>query len=143
MDVEQEQGMDLASFAIGGCTPRHVHTPENVEALAGTLRTIREHGESVVFFGGGTLQCVGNPPTRYNVAVSLAALNKPIVHAFQDLTIAVQAGMTLSTLTRTLSEHNQFIPLDAPRPTHGTVGGTLASGWAGPRRATYGRPRDF
>jgi glycolate oxidase FAD binding subunit len=51
--------------------------------------------------------------------------------------------MTLSTLDRILSKEGQFLPIDAPRPTQGTIGGALASGWLGPRRGAYGRPRDF
>ncbi len=34
-------------------------------------------------------------------------------------------------------------PFDAPQPARATVGGTLAAGWAGPRRAAYGRLRDL
>jgi glycolate oxidase FAD binding subunit len=42
-----------------------------------------------------------------------------------------------------LSTQGQFIPFDAPRPQYGTVGGTLAAGWLGPRRHFYGRVRDY
>ncbi len=51
--------------------------------------------------------------------------------------------MTLEALQRALSEHAQFVPFDAPRLDDATLGGTLAAGWIGPRRMTYGRPRDL
>ncbi len=62
---------------------------------------------------------------------------------YRDLTIGVQAGMTVADFNRTLAEHGQFVPLDAPEAGRATVGGVLAAGWLGPRRAVYGRPRDL
>lgn len=138
-----ERTTDLSRFAVGGCAPRRACAPRTVEELCALLAAVREQGEAVVFFGGGTLQCIGNPPTRYDTAIDLTALNKPIAYEFADLTISVQAGMTLASLQRILAQHGQCLPLDAPRPVQSTVGGVLASAWAGPRRATYGRPRDF
>jgi glycolate oxidase FAD binding subunit len=61
----------------------------------------------------------------------------------RDLTIAVEAGMTLRALAATLARNGQFVPLDAPHPDRATVGGTLAAGWLAPRRLAYGRPRDL
>jgi glycolate oxidase FAD binding subunit len=141
MDVERAS--ELSRFAVGGYAPRRACAPRSVEELTTVLAAVRERGESVIFFGGGTLQCIGNPPTRYDTAIDLSALNKPIAYEFADLTISVQAGMTLAALQRMLAQHGQCIPLDAPRPAQSTVGGVLASAWAGPRRAAYGRPRDF
>jgi glycolate oxidase FAD binding subunit len=135
--------LEPAAFALGGRVPREVHTPASVEALADLLRTCDERGDAVVLFGNGTLQGIGNPPARYDVAISLAALARTLEYEFRDMTVAVEAGLTVAELDSTLAEQRQFVPLDAPRATHTTVGGVLASGWLGPRRATYGRPRDL
>jgi glycolate oxidase FAD binding subunit len=70
-------------------------------------------------------------------------LNGVIEYDPRDLTIAVGAGMTLRNLSNTLAKNGQFVPIDAPHPDRATIGGTLAAGWVGPRRATYGRPRDY
>ena len=59
------------------------------------------------------------------------------------MTAGIDAGTTLAEVARVLGEHGQWIPFDAPLPARATVGGTLAAGWAGPRRAAYGRPRDL
>jgi glycolate oxidase FAD binding subunit len=96
-----------------------------------------------VLFGGGTLQGLGNAPRALDVAVSTSKLNAVIEYDPRDLTIAVGAGMTLRALSAALAKHGQFVPIDAPHPDRATVGGTLAAGWIGPRRATYGRPRDY
>jgi glycolate oxidase FAD binding subunit len=59
------------------------------------------------------------------------------------MTAGIRAGTTMAEIARALGEHDQWIPFDAPLPARATIGGTLAAGWAGPRRAAYGRPRDL
>jgi glycolate oxidase FAD binding subunit len=134
---------DPGLYALGGRAPRTIVTPASVDALSKVLRECDAKGESVVFFGGGTLQGIGHAPTRYDVAISLAKLSKVIAYEHRDLTIAVQAGMNVATFEAKLAAKGQFVPLDAPFAARSTVGGVLAAGWLGPRRATYGRPRDF
>jgi len=130
-------------YALGALVPRDVCVPETLDALAGALRACHAGGSAAVLFGGGTLQGLGHLPERYDLAIDCTRLHGVIEHEPRDLTIAVEAGCTLATLDAALAACGQFVPLDAPRPTRATVGGTLASGWLGPRRARYGRPRDF
>jgi glycolate oxidase FAD binding subunit len=134
---------DIAPFALGGRVPSAAFAPRTVEELAALVRAAHAHNDAVVFFGGGTLQGMGNLPARYDVAISLQNLGALIAHESHDLTIGAGAGMTVAALDRTLAPHGQFVPLDAPFPERGTLGGLLAAGWAGPRRLTYGRPRDL
>jgi glycolate oxidase FAD binding subunit len=130
------------SYTIGGRAPRRIIIPESVEQLAAAMRECDAKREAVVFFGGGTLQGLGYAPARYDVAVNLSALNAVLEYEFRDLTVAVEAGISVEALSATLAERGQFVPLDAPQAARSTVGGVLASGWGGPRRAAYGRPRD-
>jgi len=134
---------DVTPFALGGRLPRAAYAPRNTEELAALVREASERDDAIVFFGGGTLQGLGNLPQRYDVAISLCAMSALVAHDPRDLTIAVGAGMTSATLERNLAPHGLFLPLDAPTPERSTVGGILAAGWAGPRRLTYGRPRDL
>jgi glycolate oxidase FAD binding subunit len=134
---------DPAEYALGGRVPARIVTPASPEELSETLRACDGAGEAVVAFGGGTLQGLGYAPARYDVAIGLGALDRTLAYEYRDLTIAVEAGMTVDTLERTLAKNRQFVPLDAPRRAWTTVGGTIASGWLGPRRAAYGRPRDL
>ncbi|MGH7706606.1 MAG: FAD-binding oxidoreductase [Vulcanimicrobiaceae bacterium] len=136
-------GLDPQRFALGTAAPAAAYEPASVDELAALLRACDAEHEAVVFFGGGTLQGVGSLPTRYDAAISLAQLREAIAYEPRDLTIAVQAGMRIADLDRLLARNGQFVPLDAPRPKDGTVGGAIAAGWLGPRRATYGRPRDL
>ncbi len=134
---------DPAEYALGGRVPSRIVFPASPAELAETLRSCDAAGEAVVVFGGGTLQGFGNAPARYDVAIGLGALDRTLAYEYRDLTIAVEAGMTVGALERTLAKDRQFVPLDAPRRAVSTVGGTIASGWLGPRRATHGRPRDL
>jgi glycolate oxidase FAD binding subunit len=123
--------------------PQRVAAPGDVDALAAELRESDGRGEAVVLFGGGTLQRLGAAPSRFDVAVDLRRVAGIVTYEHHDLTISVRAGTTLGALARALARHGQFVPLDAPFPARGTVGGALAGGWLGPRRGAYGRPRDL
>jgi len=130
-------------FGLGGRTPTIAVAPHDTRALIALQQRANDAGLAVVVFGGATLQSIGNAPTRYDLAISLARLTRVLDYEPRDLTIAVEAGITLATLAARLAEQGQFVPLDAPRAATATVGGTLAAGWRGPRRTTYGSPRDF
>jgi glycolate oxidase FAD binding subunit len=132
-----------ARFRLGGRAPARVVEPADARELAAVLGAAAAASESVVAFGGGTLQHASNPPQRYDVAVRTTRLDAVHDYDPRDLTCGAGAGLTLAALARRLAEHRQFLPLDAPLARDATLGGTLAAGWAGPRRAAYGRPRDL
>lgn len=134
---------DTGAFALGSLRPSRVVEPADGRELAAVLRAASDAGEAVVLHGGGTLQSAANPPSRYDVAISTRRLDALHDYDPRDLTAGLGAGTTVAQLQRTLAEHGQFLPLDAPLASQATIGGTLAAGWAGPRRAAYGRPRDL
>ena len=133
----------LDAYALGTLVPARLVEPADAAETAAALRAAGDAGEAVVVFGGGTLQRAANAPARYDVAFSTKRLTALHDYDPHDLTAGVGAGMTVAELQRTLAQHRQFLPLDAPFAQQATVGGTLAAGWAGPRRAAYGRPRDL
>ena len=69
-------------------------------------------------------------------AIDLSGLNRVVDYPHRDMTITVEAGMTIATLQEILSEHAQWLPVDAPWPETLTVAeallldlnGSLASG---------------
>jgi glycolate oxidase FAD binding subunit len=134
---------DRAAYALGERVPANVYSPANAAELMEILRRCDDAGEAAVLFGGNSLQALGNAPQRFDAAIDLRGLDRILEHEPRNLTISLEAGVTVAALDAALLAHRQFIPLDAPHPGRATVGGTLASGWLGPRRATYGRSRDF
>lgn len=117
--------------------------PENAAAVAAALHAAAKNGHAVLLSGGKTLQSIGNAAARCDLEIDLRRVAGVEAYDPRDLTIGVGAGTTIAAVLATLGDHNQFVPFDVPHPSRATVGGTLAAGWAGPRRATYGRLRDL
>ncbi len=117
--------------------------PATREEFAAALHACERASRTALFFGGGTLQGIGALPARYDLALATARLARIVAHEPRDLTIALEAGVTLAALQARLAAVGQFVPLDGPQAARGTIGGLLASGWLGPRRARYGSPRDL
>jgi glycolate oxidase FAD binding subunit len=130
-------------FVLGNRAPARVEAPTDAPRLAAILSAATEAHLAVVAFGGSTLQSIGNAPSRYDIAISVRGLDRVLQYDPRELTIGVEAGITLESLAQELARAHQFIPFDAPLPRRATVGGTLAAGWAGPRRAAYGHLRDL
>jgi glycolate oxidase FAD binding subunit len=86
---------------------------------------------------------LGMPPCKLGTAVELTALNQVIDYPARDMTITVQAGITLSELQRILATENQRLPVDVPFPDRATLGGALAANASGPRRYGFGTLRDY
>ena len=61
-----------------------------------------------------------------------------------ELVITVRCGTPLSEIERTLAASNQFLPFEPPAfGGDPTMGGIVAAGLSGPRRASAGAVRDF
>ncbi len=116
--------------------------PAAVDEIAVTLKACNAQGLAVAIEGGNTLGEMGSP-SPVNATIVTTRLNRIVAHEAQDLTCALQAGITLAALTRALGERSQFLPVDAPCVEAATIGGTVAAGWLGPRRHYYGRARDY
>lgn len=117
--------------------------PATAAELSDLVARCNEAGRKLVIVGGDTLAGMGLPPEHADLRLETTALTSVAAYEPSDLTVGVQAGMPLQALANVLGAHRQFVPFDAPRPQFATVGGTLAAGWAGPRRHLYGRARDF
>src|SRR5262249_22488607 len=59
-----------------------------------------------------------------------------------DMTITVEAGITLGALRAVLAENRQRLLIEAPHPDRATLGGIYATNASGPRRFGIGGPRD-
>ena len=118
-------------------------TPADQAAVAEAVRNAAGKGLAVYPVGGGTMLDFGAKPTRPGIALSLSKLNRVIDYPAADLTITVEAGMTLAELAKCLAAQRQRLPIDVPQPDRATVGGAVAVNAAGPRRYAYGTMRDY
>ncbi len=132
-----------AAYAVQGTTPGCVAAPASLEELSAVMRAAAELRVCVVPWGGGTQQQIGGPPARLDLVLRTDLLGRVLIHEPDDLTISVEAGMSLGALRRHLAGFGQMLPLDPPLAERATVGGLIATAADGPRRAAYGTLRDL
>ena len=127
--------------AVAGVMPRFAASPATVAEAGALLAAAATADLAVVPRGGGSKLGWGAPPRRCDLVVDTTALDQVVEHAAGDLVARVQAGVSVARLREVLAGAGQQLALD---PWLGaTVGGTLATGAAGPRRLRYGTPRDL
>ncbi len=129
--------------AIDGVAPTAIARPRNAAELCQILAAANDNALAVAPRGGGSMLHLGNPIERLDLIVDATALNRIVSHNAADLTLVVEAGITLAALRLALAEQSQFLGLDAPLPDRATIGGILASGASGPLKWHYGSPRDL
>jgi glycolate oxidase FAD binding subunit len=119
-----------------------VERPTSVDELRDCVRRRVAEGLAIYPQGGRTSLNYGGIPRRPGVAVDLNGLKRVIDYPSADMTITVEAGITLAELTRVLDTEGQRLCIDAPQPDRATIGGVFATNSTGPRRHGWGRPRD-
>ncbi len=129
-------------FAAAGLAPACVVEPADLAGVVAAVQAAAALDLAVVPAGNGTHLHVGAAPRRYDVALSTRRLQRVLAHDAGDLTVTVEAGLTLTGLDSVLGEAGQWLPLDAPRPEAMTVGGAVAADRSGPLRFGYGTLRD-
>ena len=133
----------VAEYAIGEIAPAVVARPATAGEVSEIVRFAGAEKLAIIPSGARTKLSMGSPPQRYDIALDLSRLDRIIAYDPADMTLAVEPGVTLATLARSLGEHGQFLPFGAPFASRATVGGTIASGVDGPMRQFYGATRDF
>jgi len=134
---------DADSFHINGAVPAVTVYPGSPEEVAAVLKLANARDLVVAPAGGLTKQQIGGVPERVDILLRTTRMNLIEEYDPGDLTIAVQAGMPFAEMRRALGEHHQWVPCDAARLEHATVGGLLATGAAGPLKSSFGHMRDF
>ncbi|WP_437186818.1 FAD-binding oxidoreductase [Planctomicrobium sp. SH668] len=92
-------------------------------------------GRTSLKYGGAV---VGNP-----LEVSTEKLNRVVDYPARDMTITVEAGMTISQLQEILSVEKQQLPIDIAQSGKATLAGAIAANASGPSRFGYGTFRDY
>jgi glycolate oxidase FAD binding subunit len=152
LDIEHEFRAILAPDSIRAATPvdgvcgiqpQLVLEPVSEQQLAAVLRHANDASLAVIPRGGGTKLSWGNPPTRTDIILSTARLDKIIEHAWADLTVSVEAGCTIQKLQSALAQHGQRLALDPLWPAQATIGGVLSTNDSGSLRLRFGSLRDL
>ncbi len=115
----------------------------SISDLADCVRSVAAEGKAVFPLGGRTMLGLGYPPGKPGIGVDLRRLDQVIDYPARDMTITVQAGITIAKLQSILAAENQQLPVDVPFPEQATLGGAIAVNASGPRRYGYGTLRDY
>jgi len=134
-------GEEVERYEVDGLRPAAVALPESADEVSAVLTAACEQRAAVVPWGSGTAMALGNLPRTYDLALVTRSLSRIMEYEPADLTLTVQAGITMAALADELKRHGQLLPLDAPEEA--TLGGVLATGAFGPRRHAYGPVRDW
>lgn len=130
-------------MVVDGLEPGTVERPVSEEELARRLAQAAGDGQAVIPTGGGRLLGMGDPPERFDVALETTGLAEITEQSTADMTVSVQAGVTLERLNAELGRGGQFLPLDPFAAPGHTIGGLVATALSGPLRLRYGTARDF
>jgi len=133
----------VAPDSIWEIVPARVATPLNEQQMASVLRWANNNCVRICVSGGGTKQEWSGRPEAIDLLVSSARLNALVEHAHEDLTVTVQAGLTVAQLQLELAKHNQRLALDVLWPERATIGGIIAANDSGCLRLRYGSVRDL
>jgi glycolate oxidase FAD binding subunit len=120
-----------------------VVVPPDEAAAAQALHEAARTETAVYPVGGGTSLAYGLRPVRPGIGLSTARLAAVVSFPAQDLTVTVQAGLSIAELNKRLASERQWLPIDVPQPELATVGGVVATNVFGPRRFGYGTIRDY
>ncbi|MBE7422712.1 MAG: glycolate oxidase subunit GlcE [Zoogloeaceae bacterium] len=91
--------------------------------------------------GGGSKDFYGNAPE--GALLETHAHTGLVAYEPTELVVTVRAGTRLAELETVLAEQGQMLAFEPPHFGEATVGGCVAAGLSGPRRATAGAVRDF
>lgn len=138
-----ETGAGVRAFKVDGQLPQSVLFPRSVEELSACVRAASEAGLATIPVGNGTQLAIGRNPSQYDIAISTRRLRRILEHAAADMTVSVEAGLTLAELNAALRSAGQQLPLDPPHPDYTTIGALIATNSAGPSRLSQGTVRDL
>lgn len=128
---------------ILGVPALEAYEPESVPACSELFARAAERKLRLGIIGGGTALGVGNPPQALDAVVVTRRLDRVLEYAPEDQVIIVEGGLTLGRLQALARQNGQWLGVDAPQPSSATLGGLVAVGGFGPRRARYGAIRDL
>ena len=136
-------GVALSPFVVEGRTPEVAVFPGSIAEVRAVVALAADDGVPITPWGGGTAAAVGMPAAWSGLVLGLTRLNRVIEHEPGDLTVTVEAGLTIAALQTALRARGQWLSLDPPDADRATLGGVIAANASGPRRQLYGTARDL
>ncbi len=115
-----------------------------VRQAADTIRVARDAKTPLVIEGHGSKRFYGQPAAPDHRVLSTTAYRGIVDYDPTELVVVVRSGTPITELEHLLAQSHQMLAFEPPRFNgQGTVGGMMATGLSGPRRASAGAAKDF
>ncbi len=115
-----------------------------IDQIAATLRTAAERRQPLHIQGGSSKAFYGHPRAESAEFLDITPYQGIVNYEPTELVITARAGTRLSEIESVLREHGQMLAFEPPHFANtATLGGCIAAGLSGPRRASAGAVRDF
>jgi glycolate oxidase FAD binding subunit len=129
--------------AVPHDTPLPLSIPTTTGELAELVTIAQRDRTPLQVVGNSSKLDWGGLVTGATRVITTRKLDRLIAHAVGDLTVTVEAGMTLQQLQTILATAGQFLPIDPAYPDRATIGGIIATADTGSLRHRYGGVRDL
>ncbi|HEX8089967.1 MAG TPA: FAD-binding oxidoreductase [Blastocatellia bacterium] len=131
------------ALSVDNLGPALLAKPGSAEEVAQCLGVCSKFNAAVV--PGGLLTWLegGNPVRRVDVVLSLERMSRILEYSPPDLTVTVEAGLSLSEFNSAAKGAGQWLPLDPPGFAAASLGAIAACGSSGALRGGFGTPRDY
>jgi glycolate oxidase FAD binding subunit len=126
-----------------GLLLKHCLEPASQNEVPASIQQAIDSATPLYPIGGGASLDFGLPARSPGIGLSLARLNRVIDYPARDMTVTVEAGVTMRSLADVLAKERQRLPIDVPQADKATIGGVIATNWNGPRRYGEGTVRDY
>ncbi len=122
--------------------PDAVVAPSSSEEVSGVVSLCSRKNIPLTARGGGTGLCGGCVASFGGVVLSLSKMNNIIEFDSDNLTVTVEAGVSLTEFFKAVEAHGLFFP-PHPGDESATVGGVIATNAGGARAVKHGVVRNF
>ncbi len=115
-----------------------------LEPIVETIMQAAKSQQALCIVGGNSKYFYGNPPAIEQTWLDVTGYQGIVDYEPSELVITARAGTLLQDLEQELEQRGQMLAFEPPHFSPATtLGGCIAAGLSGPRRAYAGAVRDF
>jgi len=135
----------LKPYSLDGKRPKVIVFPGTIDEISKIVTFANQERMAIIPRGNGTKMGMGGIPKKVDIILSTSRLNRIVDSDCDNLTLSVEAGITLAEVQKRLMKEGKgyFLPLDSPFTDKATLGGIVATNSSGPKRLLYGTARDL
>jgi len=123
--------------------PDIVVRPTSTNDVVDVVRIAAENSIPVIPIGGLTGMGGGTIPRKGGIALDTKGLNRILELDLENLTVTVQAGMTILEINRQLEKHGLWFPHDPESKPSSTIGAAVACDSDGTFASRYGKMASY